>query len=212
MPAGARWPAPFTESCPRNLDGFLRPHRPESATLRQGAGYAVMNFMAINPSEVDKALALRLLGAGDAGLYALASRGLAVVTLPVIAMVLSAQPRIFRESNSKTGGRSSDRRNADPVVWVWTGRSHLLYFAAPALLQLLLGSQYEEIGEVISAIAFIAPFMALRFATGGILLALGRPIWRAGIEGASLLVMIGFALTLTPLHGILGTNLGSAWQ
>ena len=188
-----------------SVTGFLRPHRPELATLRQGGGYAVMNFMAINPSEVDKALALRLLGAGDAGLYALASRGLAVVTLPVIAMVLSAQPRIFRECDSKTQG-GSHLIGAMLTVSFGYGLAAgvLLHFAAPALLQLVLDSQYEEIGEVISAIAFISPFMALRFATGGILFALGRPIRRAGIEGASLLIMIGLALTLAPLHGMLG--------
>ena len=189
----------------KSLAGFLHPHRPEFATLRQGAGYAVMNFMTINPSEVDKALALRLLGAGDAGLYALASRGLTVVTLPVIAMVLSAQPRIFREGDSKIHG-SGHLIGAMLAVSFGYGlaAAALLYFAAPALLQLVLGSQYKEIGEIISAIAFIAPFMALRFATGGILFALGRAIWRAGIEGASLLILIGLALTLAPLHGVQG--------
>ena len=185
--------------------GFLHPGRPGCATLREGTRYAVMNFMAINPGELDKALALRLLGAGDTGLYALASRGMAVVTLPVVAMVLSAQPRIFREADPKTGPN-------DHLIGILLAVSFgyglaaagLLHFAAPPVLELALGSQYEDIGQVVAVIAFIAPFMSLRFATGGILLALGRPIWRASIESAALFILIGLALVLAPRHDMLG--------
>lgn len=185
--------------------GFLHPERPQSATFRQGSGYAVMNFMAVNPSELDKAFALRLLGAGDAGLYALASRGMTTVTLPVIAMLLSAQPRIFREGDSKTqNGGHLIGTILNISIGYGLAAAILLHYAAPALLQVILGSQYKEIGEVVSAVAYIAPFMALRLAAGGILFALGRPMWRACIEGASLFIMIGLASIMTLSHGMLG--------
>lgn len=189
----------------KNVAGFLRPGRPESGTLRQGAGYALMNFMAVNPGEIDKALALRMISPSDAGIYALASRGMSVVTLPVVAMVLSAQPRIFQQADSRT--QSSSRLVAILLI-VSLGygliAACVLHFLAPPALQLAFGRQYTDIGKVVEAIAFVAPFMSLRFATGGILLALGRPIWRAGIEGFALLIFIGLALMLAPRYNTLG--------
>ncbi|MGL1835137.1 lipopolysaccharide biosynthesis protein [Rhodocyclaceae bacterium SMB388] len=178
---------------------------PKFKTLRRGASFAVMNFMAINPSELDKALALRLLGANETGLYALASRGMAIVTLPVVAMTLAAQPRIFRESHdSRTGPGSVIATVMGASLVYGLVAAVLIYVTGPLALEFLLGERYQGIGEVVRMIAFIAPFMTTRFAGGGILLALGRPLLRAGFEVVGLLMLIVITLILAPRNGIQG--------
>ena len=196
----------------QDTSGFWQPLQPGVATLRSGSGYALMNFMAANPTEIDKALALKFLDSEEAGLYSLASRGMAVVALPVIAMVVSAQPRIFREADSNYQSLPPLIRRLLLVSLVYGFfAAGLLYSLAPPFLQFVLGDRYRDIGEVVALIALIAPFMALRFAAGGVLVALGRPVRRAINEGVSLLLMIGLALALAPphgTHGLVGAVLG----
>lgn len=184
---------------------LVRPVRLKRDTLKQGAGYAAMSFMAVNPSELDKALALRLLGAGDTGLYALASRGMAVVTLPVLAMLQAALPRLIHDlDRSPAAGRRLLRVTLLLSGLYGLAAALILYLAAPALLDWLLGPAYLGIGAVVARIALIAPFQSLRMATGTTLYALGRPLLRSGIEGGAIVLLIGLAVVMAPRLGIEG--------
>lgn len=180
-------------------------HHPEPAELRRGARHAVMSFTAITPGELDKALALRLLGAADAGLYALASRGMAVVTLPVIAMLLAALPRMIRELQ---GGESNSGGLLRMVIGLaglyGLVAAAILYLAAPPALEWALGTEYAGIGDIVAKIALIAPFISVRIATGAVLFALDRPLLRSAIEGGAVLAMITLALLLVPKLGLPG--------
>ena len=62
---------------------------PTVLQLRHSAGYAAIALTNIAPSELDKALAAKLLPLGAAGLYAASTRAVAAVTLPVMAMMLA---------------------------------------------------------------------------------------------------------------------------
>ena len=189
----------------RTLALSVKFEMPTAGTLQRGSAFALMNFMTVNPSELDKALSLRLLGASETGLYALASRGLAIVTLPVVAMILSAQPRIFRDAGAVHAGTGRLIGTAIAVAFLYgLAAGALLYLAAPPLLHYALGEQYQAIGEVVAMIAMIAPFMTIRFAGGGILLALDRPLLRTGVEGIGLLLLIALALLLSPTYGMQG--------
>lgn len=182
-----------------------RTDRPSLATLRQGAGYAVMNFTAMNPSELDKALALRLLGSTETGLYALASRGMAVVTLPIVAMVISAQPRLFREAATASGEAMKliSTLMAAALAYGLLAAA-VLGLLAPPMLEWAMGESYAGIGKAVALVAMIAPFMTVRHASGGILLALGRPLQRSAIESAALLLLLVLAPALAGQHGLTG--------
>ena len=192
---------------PQNL------HWPERAALRHGARFAVMNLAAMSPGELDKALALRLLGASGTGLYALASRGMAVVTLPVVAMLLAALPRLIRGLHqSDTAHRRLLRVVLSLSALYGVSAAVLLHWAAPPLLEWLLGAAYVGIGAVVAKIAWIAPFMSLRIATGATLFALGRPMLRSAIEGGAVVLLVLLALLLAPrfgLNGLIGAVLAS---
>ncbi|MGE3298387.1 MAG: lipopolysaccharide biosynthesis protein [Porticoccaceae bacterium] len=180
-------------------------HWPERAALRHGARFAVMNLAAMSPGELDKALALRLLGASGTGLYALASRGMAVVTLPVVAMLLAALPRLIRGLHqSDTAHRRLLRVVLSLSALYGVSAAVLLHWAAPSLLEWLLGAAYVGIGAVVAKIAWIAPFMSLRIATGATLFALNRPMLRSAIEGGAVVLLTTLALTLTPHFGLDG--------
>jgi O-antigen/teichoic acid export membrane protein len=183
----------------------LRPRWPGRSLLRQGMGYAVMNFTAVNPTELDKSLALRLLGGHDAGLYALASRSLAFVTLPVGAMVLSVQPRVLARANEPNQGVG---RLVALTLGVSFGFGCLagaaLYLAAPTLIAWAMGDGFDGIAKATSQVALIAPFLTARIAGGGILQALRAPWQRTVIELTGLLALLSFALALAPGLGLAG--------
>ena len=178
---------------------------PTASRIKAGSPYALMKFTAINPSELDKALALRLLPTAEAGIYALAARGLSMATMPVVAMVVSSQPRLFRETGN---GTAYSRRLIFIVLFVaglvGIGAGLLLAgFAAPGL-EWLMGHEFAGTAEAMRMLAWAAPFMALRFAAGGVLIPLEKPLIRSGIELLGLGALIGLGLIIGSTHGISG--------
>ena len=88
----------------RTLGLDLRRRRVSLPEIREGASYAAMAFTALNPAELDKALVLRYLGAGPAGYYAAATRALAAAITPIVGMVMTSQPRLFRHAHETDPG------------------------------------------------------------------------------------------------------------
>src|SRR5690606_6098321 len=68
--------------------------------------FAVAGLSNRAPTELDKTLSLQLLPLAAAGSYSAASRTMGAVITPVIALILSAQPRLFREHGKNTSSRS----------------------------------------------------------------------------------------------------------
>ena len=177
------WPSPRTWRLPRMNE------------LRHAAGYAALNLTATGPSELDKTLALKLLPLAAAGVYAAGTRVIGALTLPVIALMLSAMPRLFRE------GQTNTARSARLLRWLFAaslGYSFLLatalWLAAP-LFDLLFGPHYQDLGQTIRWLTLAVPGMALRIAAGSALMALGQPWKRVSFEVAGL-ATLGIAATL----------------
>ena len=180
---------------------------PRIAELRHAAGYAVLNLTATGPAELDKTLALKLLPLAAAGVYAAGARVIGALTLPVIAMMLAAMPRLFRE------GQTDRARSARLLRWVFAatlGYSLLLaaalWIAAP-LFDRLFGPRYQAIGETIRWLTLAVPGMALRIAAGGALMALGRPWMRVGFEVVGLVGLLIISTALVARLGLTGMPL-----
>lgn len=183
---------------------------PRIAELRHAAGYAVLNLTATGPAELDKTLALKLLPLAVAGVYAAGARVIGALTLPVIAMMLSAMPRLFRE------GQTDRARSAHLLRWVFAATlgyslllAALLWIVAP-LFDLLFGPRYQVIGEAIRWLTLAVPGMALRIAAGSALMALGKPWMRVGFEVAGLAVLTTAAVLLAPRWALSGMPLSLA--
>lgn len=183
---------------------------PGKAEWHEAAGYAVLNATAAGPSELDKTLATKLLPLDDSGVYAAGQRIVSAATLPVIAMMLSALPRLYRESHVQ------DARTARLLRYIFlttTGYglalSFVLLFCAPLVSQ-LFGYQYTGIERMVFLLSAAVPGMALRMAAGSCLLTLGKPWMRVCMEGAGLLTLILASIALTSKFGIAAMPLALA--
>lgn len=183
---------------------------PRRAELRHAAGYAVLNLTGAGPAELDKTLALKLLPLAAVGVYAAGARVIGALTLPVIALMLAALPRLFREGQV-------DRTRSDRLLrWVFAaalGYSLLLaaalWVAAP-LFDLLFGPRYHGLGDTIRWLTLAVPGMALRIAAGSALMALGKPWMRVGFELGGLVVLTAAAFVLAPRLALSGIPLALA--
>lgn len=180
------------------------------AELKHSAGYAALAMTAAGPSEVDKMLAVKLLPLGVTGVYIAASRVIGAATLPVIALLLSAMPRLFRI------GDDTSKQSKKLTVWVF-GTVFIysmclvgvLWFAAP-IFQCLLGVQYVGVADMLLWLCLAVPALALRYSTGSILITMNRPWLRAGFEIVGVLTLFITASLLIPQMGIYGMPIALA--
>lgn len=174
--------------------------------LRYAAGFAVMNVTAVGPSELDKALAAKLLPLGEAGIYAVAVRVIGAIILPVTAMGLSAQPRLFREGGKVTVSERS-RKLLRRMFFASLSYSSLLavtlWLTAP-ILGFIFGGDFGGVVEALRWLCWVAPAMALRLTAGNILVALGSPLSRSSFEFSGMLAIMVLALLFVPCLGIDG--------
>ncbi|WP_313247635.1 oligosaccharide flippase family protein [Stenotrophomonas acidaminiphila] len=183
---------------------------PTTQELRESASFAALNITAIGPAELDKALATRLLPLVAAGVYAAGARVVGAVTLPVVALMLSALPRLFRE------GQYQPQRAEHLLRWIFAATAMYgivlalgMWWCAP-LFVWLLGSQYVGVDEMIRWLCLAVPGLALRIAVGNALMALGRPWMRAGFEVVGVVVLSVAAIIMTAHWGARGMPLALA--
>ncbi len=180
---------------------------PTTPQLRHSAGYAAIALTNIAPTELDKALAAKLLPLGAAGLYAASTRAIGAVTLPILAMMLAALPRLFRDSEA------SPKKNKRLLRWLFLAASlyglimaSVLWLAAP-LFEQLFGSQYKGITDTLRWLCLAAPALGLRMAAGNALMAIGRPWLRTGFEVFGILTLALTAVLFTGQLGSFGMTL-----
>lgn len=200
--ASATMPAPW----PRRATWRL----PCRAELRYAAGYAALSATATTPAELDKTLATKLLPLAASGLYAAGARVIGAATLPVIAMMLSALPRLFRE------GQNLPKRTTRLLRWIFVATlgysvalAAVLWLIAPVFVW-IFGPKYHGIEHVIHWLTLAVPGMALRIAAGSVLMALGKPWMRVGFEVAGVIVLVIAAAALAPPFGVAGMPLALA--
>lgn len=182
---------------------------PKSKELKSAAGFAAINITNLAPSELDKTLAIRLLPIADAGLYSAAARVIGAVVLPVIAMLLSALPRLFRE------GAAINHQRAKLTYWIFAVTAlyslliaGLLWLIAP-MFDWVFGDEYKGISDMVRLLCFAVPGLALRLAAGNVLLAIGKVWGRVGYEFIGVLILLTSSIILTSQFGSLGMPL--AW-
>lgn len=181
--------------------------RPGLHHLADAAGFALLGATAAGPAELDKALSARLLPQHMAGLYAAGARIVGACTLPVIALTVAALPRLFRGEALPAG------RSARLQRWILLASGAyglclalLLTLIAPCLPG-LFGGAYAGMDAVIRYLCWGIPGLALRIAAGSILMSVGTPWERAGIEVAGLAILAVTAVIISPILGIEGLSI-----
>lgn len=183
---------------------------PRRHELCDAAGYAVLNLTGAGPAELDKTLAAELLPLTSAGVYAAGARVIGAMTLPVIAMMLSAMPRLFREwQHHRT-------QNARLLGWIFGATlayglilTIALWLSAP-LFSVLFGPRYRMIGEMIRWLALAISGITLRVSAGAILTTMGKPWMRVGFEAIGLVILSVMATLLAQQAGLYAMPLALA--
>lgn len=184
--------------------------QPTIGQARHTVGYAVLNFTANSPGELDKTLALRLLPQAAAGIYSAGARIIGALALPIMAMMLSTLPRLFRHD---INAADHTRKLLIAVYATSLGYglllSSILWIFAPVFDE-LFGETYKGLAECVRWLCFAIPGMSLRIATGSVLMAFGKPWMRIGFEVLGLIILAGAALTLTTSVGMIGMPIALA--
>jgi O-antigen/teichoic acid export membrane protein len=176
-----------------------RPRLMTREELRLGSSYAAMYLVAYNPSELDKIAAVRSLGAHNAGIYTAGSRMLGAFAMPIMGLLLAAQPRLFRYSQHTHARNKHVIRIIALVSLGWGLVGTTAFVALHKLIPWLLGSNYTETGQLVPWLAITMPFLTLRMAAGGILISLGKPLERLFFELTGALVLVAGIFFLIPV-------------
>lgn len=181
-----------------------RPRRATSNELKQGGTYAAMLLVAANPTELDKIVAVRQIGAAEAGLYTAGSRVMGALVMPVLAMLLSAQPRLFHHARTANGNMARLVGMLFAAALAWGLFSCLVLALASPLFPWLFGTHYEQMAGLIPWMAITAPFLSLRLAAGSVLVASGHPLERIAFEIFGIVCLIVGMIVLTKSFGVFG--------
>lgn len=184
--------------------------RPRLATrdeLRQGASYAAMHLVAANPSELDKVVAARAIGSHDAGIYAATARIMSATVMPVTAMLLASQPRLFRHAHESTLRGDRLVRLIAALAFAWGTVSGLGLALASPWLPWLFGDSFDSMARLMPWLAGAAPFLALRLSAGTVLVTQGRPSQRVAFEIVGVAILVVGMIVLAPIMGMRGIAL-----
>jgi O-antigen/teichoic acid export membrane protein len=164
-----------------------------------------MNLVAANPSEVDKIVAVRAIGAHDTGIYSTTFRVMASAITPVVGMLLSSQPRLFKYAHTRAVGGLGLIRTLLLLSAGWGLISGLLLCAFRSILPSLFGAPYEATAQLMPWLAISAPLLSLRLCAGSVLVAFGRAKDRLFFEVLGICILVLGILVFAPLyrtHGI----------
>lgn len=169
---------------------------PSKQELKRSAGYATLTLTAMGPNELDKILAVKLLPLGISGVYTASARVIGATTLPVIALLLTVLPRLFRQA----GQRNAHSRRLNRWIYLSVFAYGLvlagvLWLVAPAV-QWLFGSQYQGMVEMLRWLCLVVPGLVLRMTVANHLMTTDKPWLRASFEvfGMATLAITAFVL------------------
>ena len=175
------------------------------APLCELSGFAALNLTALGPNEVDKVLATHVLQPGESGIYAASARVAHAMVLPVIALLMAALPRLFRDGKTLQGTKLQRAIFLAALGYGLFG-SIALWIAAP-VLPLVFGAAYLPLVPMARWLSPIVLGSSLRIAAGYILMTVNQPWRRAGVEILGLLLLAALAWPMTSLLGRIGMPL-----
>lgn len=181
-----------------------QPRMPRRDELRDGAAYSATSLIAANSMEIDKIIAVRVVSTHDAGLYASMSRIVSAGTLPIIGLMMSAQPQLFHkgaERAPETARLISHLALACLILGLLGALG--LRICAP-LLPIIMGTRFEEMISIVPIMAWVIPAMSLRLGGTNVMLTLGRPSGRLIFDLCGAALLTGSMWWGGATHGIQG--------
>ncbi|MFT7475345.1 MAG: O-antigen/teichoic acid export membrane protein [Verrucomicrobiales bacterium] len=183
------------------LGGRIRFALPTRLDLRMGAGFVFVDSANSAQADLDKVV---LGGFGldaDTGVYAAAYRVADLASLPLGALVRASYSEFFRRG-SKTIAEAVRYARKLTIASVSYGlvAGVLLWVTAP-LLEVLMGSQFEDSVTVLRWIAFVPAIRAAQFFPANVLTGSDRQWVRARLMTGTASLNLVMNIILVPRHG-----------
>lgn len=188
----------------RHVDLGRTPRRVRSAEFKDGFAYAIKHLIAVNSSEIDKMLSVRILGSHDAGIYAASSRILAATVTPVIAVLLAAQPKLFRHAADSNAASEKLIRQIAFLALAWGIFACSALNLGKSLIPQIFGNNFSPVADLIPWLALVAVPLSLRMAASTILVVLGRPTTLVFFEIFGIGLLLISIFLLAPAWGMRG--------
>jgi len=162
--------------------------------------YSMINFFSVALGEADKPLTSLTLSATESGVYAVSTRIIGAVTLPVNALIVSTLNHLFK--NKKIMESTSYLILITTLIYsiFSTGLVGLLSnFITP-----FFGESYYGLNTSLTAISIAIPAICLRISAGSILLARNMINQRMLVEFVGLIMVIILMLLINNKYHISG--------
>jgi O-antigen/teichoic acid export membrane protein len=193
----------------RYVELTWQPRLPTRKELREGMSYAAMNLVAANPSELDKIVAVRVIGAHDAGIYTATARVMVSAVTPVTALLLASLPRLFRHAHRPSPEGRRLIKQIALLAFGWGMLSALVLALCSPLLPVLFGPLFSSTAGLMPWVAAVAPLLSLRLTAGAVLTTLAKPLERLAFEFFGILILVAGIFLLAPYYGARGLAIAS---
>lgn len=194
-----------THQFTKSSAGAVLPTR--MAMVGDGIAYALGGAISAGYPEVDKVLILRILGPGETGVYTAAFRVISVLTMPVVALVTAALPRLFM--TSLEGGKREKMLRRVALAGVAYGLvGALLALALAPTIPWIFGADFAAASHYVLLLAAWVPLAAAHQIGATALLTVYSKPARILMEGLGLLSIAALDILLLPRMGLVGAVYG----
>jgi O-antigen/teichoic acid export membrane protein len=174
---------------------------PKRTELHESLGFGFLSLTRLGPNELDKTLATQLIPAASAGLYAAGARIIGAAIIPVVALMITSLPILFRHGNSRAGRTISTSLNISTFAYGIICAA-ALWIAAP-LVTYIFGANYAGLDQVLRLLCFAIPALALRTGLGNVMMTAAGPWRRITFEVAGLAILTASAISFHPENPLL---------
>lgn len=171
---------------------------------REGLAFSLSVVANSAHGELDKTLLLRLDTAAATGNYSLATRVVSAATTPLVAYVLAAVPRLFREGEQGVAAAASLAHRLLPPILLYGALAAVGIILCAPILPWVFGADFSA---ALPLVGWLAPLPLLVGASQLGLNVLSSSGWqrtRVLIEGAGLAANVALNLALIPAWGAQG--------
>jgi O-antigen/teichoic acid export membrane protein len=173
-----------------------------SGTLAHGTKYALSAAASTAYADIDKVIMLQMLGAATTGLYTAPFRILSVATLPVMALMNAALPRLFGVEEAAARMRTLTAVTAASIGYGLVAAAIAMLLAP--LTPWLLGQAYVDSIPYLRGLALWLPLYAIHQSGSAALTTSGRQAMRTGIDWIGVGAIIALNAMLLPRLGAAG--------
>lgn len=179
------------------------------ATFTYGVKAHFGNLTPVDSMRLDLLAVTALLGAHEAGLYAVAGSAAQIIRVQGISLGMALLPDIAQQRRPDHQSQTVGVYSRSAII-VITTTGVALFFLSEPLLRLLYGNEFAEATPIMKILVVAAVAAAFRKLLGDGLRGLGAPIHASAAELGSWAVAVPAMAIFVPLYGARGAAFAAA--